>query len=73
MSERTEMGWEIVATDAATGVEQWRATAREVLEVNGDDEDVCAGVAALNANPTVSFFIPTHGGAIYLERAHRGL
>jgi hypothetical protein len=62
------MQWEIVATDAATGAEQWRATPEAVLEANPDDDLIRAGVAALEVNATVMFFVPTHAGALYLER-----
>ena len=62
------MQWEIVATDAATGAEQWRATPEAVLEANRDDDLIRAGVAALEVNATVMFFVPTHTGALYLER-----
>ena len=62
------MQWEIVANDAATGAEQWRATPEAVIEANPDDDLIRAAVAALEVDATVMFFIPTHAGALYLER-----
>ena len=62
------MKWQIVATDAASGREEWTATPAELLEANPGDDLIRAGVAALEVDATVVFFLPTHAGALYLER-----